>query len=903
MASELIPVPDDLGFEPTIRGLETKQRVFGRYVLRRILGRGGMGIVWLSHDERLDRDVALKFLPDAINFDPSALDDLKRETRRCLELTHPNIIRIYDFVTDEQAAAISMEYIDGQTLASLRIEQPTRVFEVGDLRNWMIKACHALHYAHEDVGVVHRDLKPANFMLTGRGQMKVADFGIAQSVCDSMSRLTMRRSSSGTLAYMSPQQLNGDMAKPSDDIYALGATIYEMLTGKPPFHSGDVPFQVRLSVPKSMAEKRQELEVSGEPIPLAWEEAVASCLAKIPEERPATMGDLAERLRQASPTRRLPSLPARPSTPLPDNIRQSQKRSEAMTQDAAAQRQGSNSSGTGIKMSWIYAASAGLAILLVILVALLLPHRASAPRVSKPTFVTSAPVVLAPKTAPASPLAALPVPATIPVSTGELRVTSDTSTAVVQIDGQPEQKVPAVFVSLSPGNYQLSISADGYQTHLESVNVGAGAKIDLGNIALTRFAGNLGLKTVPDHAHYVLTGTGPIQDVRKEGTTPDYLPALPAGSYQITLTKEGSPTYNGTLVAQDHSTETLTADLTELSLAASASANTAKAIRGQMGLAELNAQERTELADLENRAFATYLANNLLSYASGELQKLKLLGGDTSVQETQLSTRQLTAETETAAQLRLLIKQKKWASALQLFSSLDSSYEKASMDRLDAEFQAPLSQYQNQIDTAIQQGKSAPPEVGYLQIKGLVSKYPAELNLQLALASVAQHAPPDHARLTDLTQVFRTFAKANKDAACQPLFFETQAKVTDELQQLDKLAAALAATKSGTPEQKKQLASLLARKEIYENRRIGSPDKDNPFSAAVNFFGKAVTGHTVVNNRPYFLSRQEKRDTIADVQSQIEQLKAGMSQPPEVVDQAQKNYDAFVAVVPWGGAN
>ena len=170
----------------------------------------------------------------------------------------------------------------------------------------MIRACQALHYAHEEVGVVHRDLKPANFMITSRGQVKVADFGIAQSVCDSMSRLTMRRSSSGTLAYMSPQQLNGEMAKPSDDIYALGATIYELLTGKPPFHSGDVPFQVRLSVPRRMAERRQELEVQGEAIPDGWEDAVAACLSKIPEERPATMGELAERLRLASPTRSLP---------------------------------------------------------------------------------------------------------------------------------------------------------------------------------------------------------------------------------------------------------------------------------------------------------------------------------------------------------------------------------------------------------------------------------------------------------------------------------------------------------------------------------------------------------------------------------------------------------------------
>src|ERR1700677_3772039 len=144
MASELTPVPDDLDFGVTIRGLVVSQQVFGRYTLRHVLGRGGMGIVWLAHDERLERDVALKFLPEAVNFDAAALDDLKRETRRCLDLTHPNIIRIYDFVKEEQAAAISMEYIDGKTLAALRVDRENRIFEVADINDWITQACQAL---------------------------------------------------------------------------------------------------------------------------------------------------------------------------------------------------------------------------------------------------------------------------------------------------------------------------------------------------------------------------------------------------------------------------------------------------------------------------------------------------------------------------------------------------------------------------------------------------------------------------------------------------------------------------------------------------------------------------------------------------------------------------------------
>ena len=99
------------------------QKVFGRYTLIKILGLGGMGVVWLARDEELEREVALKFLPQAVVHDRTLLNDLKRETRRSLELTHKNIVRIYDFVNSELSACISMEYVDGETLSNLRAEK------------------------------------------------------------------------------------------------------------------------------------------------------------------------------------------------------------------------------------------------------------------------------------------------------------------------------------------------------------------------------------------------------------------------------------------------------------------------------------------------------------------------------------------------------------------------------------------------------------------------------------------------------------------------------------------------------------------------------------------------------------------------------------------------------------
>ena len=221
----------------TIRGLRAGQKVFRRYSLVRILGRGGMGVVWLARDDELERDVALKFLPALVVHDLAVLDELKRETRRSLQLTHHNIVRIHDFVQDPESACISMEQVDGPTLSALRVEQPNRVFEAEELLPWVDQICEGLQYAHEHARIVHRDIKPANLMLNSRRDLKIADFGIARSLSDSVSMLTMARGTSGTLAHMSPQQLDGERASNLDDIYSFGATVYELLTSKPPFHS------------------------------------------------------------------------------------------------------------------------------------------------------------------------------------------------------------------------------------------------------------------------------------------------------------------------------------------------------------------------------------------------------------------------------------------------------------------------------------------------------------------------------------------------------------------------------------------------------------------------------------------------------------------------------------------
>ena len=287
---------DDLDLGSTLKGFIAGQKVLGRYTLQRILGRGGMGVVWLARDEELEREVAIKFLPEVVASDREAVKELKRETRRSLELTHPHIIRIYDFLQDARTAAISMEYIAGDTLSARKSDGERGCFEPDEIAAWVGQLCSALDYAHGVAQIVHRDLKPANLMVDARGHLRIADFGIASSISESVSRVSRQAGTSGTPVYMSPQQMMGEKPAVSDDIYALGATLFDLLTGKPPFYSGNILMQVQGKVPPTLAARRTELGRAGAPIPAAWESTIAACLAKDPADRPRSAGEVAERL-------------------------------------------------------------------------------------------------------------------------------------------------------------------------------------------------------------------------------------------------------------------------------------------------------------------------------------------------------------------------------------------------------------------------------------------------------------------------------------------------------------------------------------------------------------------------------------------------------------------------------
>jgi serine/threonine protein kinase len=291
-------------------------RVAGRYELVRLLGHGAMATVDLAHDVELDRQVALKRLAENLARDEDLERRFLREARLAARLSHPNVVRVFDVGEDDGRPFIAMEYVEGETLAEL-IARRGRLpaAEVARLGTQMCAGLAAAHAA----GLVHRDVKPHNLLLGTDGVLKLGDFGIAAG--HEGTRLTLAGTVLGTAGYLAPEQARGEQVTAAADIYAVGAVLYELLTGEP---SRTVGSLAELGAENGFEPPDLAARVPDAPPELVT--AVTACLAPRPEDRPSSAAALARLLAPVTseaetlalppdPDRRATEILARPERP------------------------------------------------------------------------------------------------------------------------------------------------------------------------------------------------------------------------------------------------------------------------------------------------------------------------------------------------------------------------------------------------------------------------------------------------------------------------------------------------------------------------------------------------------------------------------------------------------------
>jgi tRNA A-37 threonylcarbamoyl transferase component Bud32 len=255
-----------------------------RYEILEEIGRGGMGIVFKARDQRLGRVVALKRLPDALRNHPKAVELFLREARAAAALNHPNIVTIHDAGHQGETFFITMELMEGFPLSTvLRRAGKLGARDVGRLG---MQVANGLAYAHEK-GIVHRDIKTGNLFFTNSKTLKIMDFGLAKMVEE------VRRASTvigGTPYYMAPEQAVGGAVDARADLYALGVTFFELLTGKVPFAEGDVTYHHRHSPVPDPRERAED-------VPDGFAELILQLMAKQPEDRTGSAGEVRDALK------------------------------------------------------------------------------------------------------------------------------------------------------------------------------------------------------------------------------------------------------------------------------------------------------------------------------------------------------------------------------------------------------------------------------------------------------------------------------------------------------------------------------------------------------------------------------------------------------------------------------
>jgi eukaryotic-like serine/threonine-protein kinase len=277
-------------------------KTLGSYEVTSLLGKGGMGEVWRARDRRLERDVAIKALPDEFANDADRLARFEREAKLLASLNHPNIASAYGLESSGPTQFLVLELVEGETIADRITRGPIPVGEVVDIAK---QICDALEAAHEK-GIIHRDLKPANIKILPDGKVKVLDFGLAKAVERTTTRVDISQSPTlsmaatqqglilGTAAYMSPEQASGKAVDKRTDIWALGCVLFEMLTARPAFEGEDVT-----RILARILEREPDWTLLPAGVPSRLKELLRLCLQKDVRKRRSDAADVRIDIEQA----------------------------------------------------------------------------------------------------------------------------------------------------------------------------------------------------------------------------------------------------------------------------------------------------------------------------------------------------------------------------------------------------------------------------------------------------------------------------------------------------------------------------------------------------------------------------------------------------------------------------
>jgi len=474
-----------------LAGLQVRlQRVVeGKYKIERMVGKGGMGAVFLAHDLTLDREVAIKVLPPDISQDPKVIQRFQQEAKTAAKLDHPNIIPIYRVESDGGLNYFVMKYVAGTSLEDvLEQKQP---LTADYIQRVLWEAACALGHAHQR-GIVHRDVKPANIMFDHDGRVMLTDFGISKAL-QAASAFTGTGMIIGTPHYMAPEQAKGQQVDGRADQYSMGVVGYRMITGQLPF-GGD---SVHTILYKHIFEPAPRTSSIRQDMPPHLSEAISRALAKEVDQRYATMEDFATAVWPEQPVT-APTKGAKASSP---SRRPPPRTKGPITADAPTEvtnapttpipRAGMKVGGPAPKKSraGLFVGVAVVAVAGVGGYLALANKQSAAPPPATPTQAAPAPVETVRITAPPPPVTqttprrqttprqTTPPPPPAPAAAeGFITVNSDPP-GTVFIDNRDVGSTPVVEYTVPAGRHSIRVERPGYKSKSETVDVGANATV------------------------------------------------------------------------------------------------------------------------------------------------------------------------------------------------------------------------------------------------------------------------------------------------------------------------------------------------------------------------------------------------------------------------------------------